>query len=113
MKKNKVKITEGRIYESFYAYVDVHSVLDYDYFINIFLPKFLNIKSYEEEKELNSFISRNKKLMSSIKSKCSKTLDTSAKQDAIQYIKEFGNKKNKKVIINIRRNSDNTNNKTQ
>lgn len=99
-KRNR-NITESKIYQAFYKYAEENSVLDYDYFIDIYLPKQLNIITLDSEIKLKQFISNNKKLFNSIKSKCLKTLDTSAKQNAISYIKEFGKGNKDKVIINI------------
>lgn len=110
--KKSNKITEERVYLAFYEYSDNGGVLDYQYFIDIFLPKYLKITSLKEEKEYKSFMSENKKLFNSIKDKCTKTLDTSAKQNAITYIKEFGKDNKDKIIINIlKKNKDEKENK--
>lgn len=99
--KKSNKITEEQVYLAFYDYSENGGVLDYQYFIDIFLPKYLKITSLKDEEVYKSFMNKNKKLFNSIKNKCVKTLDTSAKQNAITYIKEFGKDNKDKIIINI------------
>lgn len=98
---NDIDLNESIVYNAFYSYSDEREVLDYDYFINIYLPKSIGVASVDDEMKLKAYINYNSELFEMIKSKCEKTLDTSAKQDAIQYIKEFGKNKKDKIIINI------------
>lgn len=101
IEENKIKIEERHIFIAFHKYTEEVFVLDYNYFVKIYLPREIGVSSLSEYKMLENYINCNKDLFDVIKNACDVTVNAGAKQNTIQYIKEFGTDKTKKVIINI------------
>lgn len=66
---NDIDLNESIVYLAFYQYSEEKEVLDYDYFINIYLPKSIGISSVEDEFKLKTYINHNSELFDMIKSK--------------------------------------------
>lgn len=94
-------ICEENVFRAFYEYSLLADVLDYDYFVKVYLPRFLGILSVEQYKELGAYVEEHTELFTIIKSSCECSMYHGAKQNTIQFIKEFGGNRGDKVIINI------------
>lgn len=102
-----MKFEDKKIFEAFYSFFEqnTNASLDYDYFVSVFLPMKLNIKTLKEINQLERFMNSSE-IGKKIKSMCDATVANNAKQNGIQFINKFGNPTEKKIIINIKKKND-------